>query len=37
VLTAHNARRLVAEKSPDERLRIARQDGDRLVWLSERE
>jgi hypothetical protein len=30
-------RRLVAEKWPGERLRIVRQDGDRLVWLPERE
>jgi hypothetical protein len=30
------ARRLVAETWPGERLRIVRQDGDRLVWLPER-
>ena len=29
------ARRLVAEKWPDERLQIVRQDDDRLVWLSD--
>jgi hypothetical protein len=29
------ARRLVAEKWPDDRLQIVRQDDDRLVWLSD--
>jgi hypothetical protein len=29
------ARRLVAETWPGERLRIVRQDDDRLVWLSD--
>ena len=31
------ARRLVAETWPGERLRVVRQDGDRLTWLPDRE